>query len=425
MLRSRPVLGSPSAPSGRTCRTCWSAPGAEPHAGRGRRGAARVARGPVPGLGVRRCSTGATAAAAVERPRRRCAARSTREMRRRRAARREPGCYDSGSGRTVFKWNSAQRRVPASVQKLRHDGHGARPARARRRASRPPCSADGGGRRGHARRRPVPAGLRGPHLRHAPRSAGSPRPSRRPGLERVNGRVRGDESFFDRLRGGPASRFGISPYVGPLSALALQPRHPAARSGGAGRAIRRRSPPSGCASLLRRAEVAVATEAGAGPRSRGCPHDRVRRVTAARGDRAPHQPGLRQLLRRDAAQGRRRAHRAGSAPLRPARASRASFAREAGFQREGGRRLRASRAPTSLSPRDVGSLLLDARARALVRRLLSLAPARREDRHAAQADARHARLGSLPGEDRHAVRRDRARRATAARRTATRSRSRC
>ena len=41
------------------------------------------------------------------------------------------------------------------------------------------------------------------------------------GLERVTGRVYGDESFFDRRRGGPASGFGISPYVGPLSALAF------------------------------------------------------------------------------------------------------------------------------------------------------------------------------------------------------------
>jgi D-alanyl-D-alanine carboxypeptidase/D-alanyl-D-alanine-endopeptidase (penicillin-binding protein 4) len=41
------------------------------------------------------------------------------------------------------------------------------------------------------------------------------------GLEQVEGRVYGDESFFDRRRGGPASGFGISPYVGPLSALAF------------------------------------------------------------------------------------------------------------------------------------------------------------------------------------------------------------
>jgi serine-type D-Ala-D-Ala carboxypeptidase/endopeptidase (penicillin-binding protein 4) len=40
------------------------------------------------------------------------------------------------------------------------------------------------------------------------------------GIERVSGRVRGDESAFDSLRGGPDSGYGVSPYVGPLSALA-------------------------------------------------------------------------------------------------------------------------------------------------------------------------------------------------------------
>lgn len=40
------------------------------------------------------------------------------------------------------------------------------------------------------------------------------------GIQRVAGRVLGDESRFDSRRGGPESRFGISPYVGPLSGLA-------------------------------------------------------------------------------------------------------------------------------------------------------------------------------------------------------------
>ncbi len=41
----------------------------------------------------------------------------------------------------------------------------------------------------------------------------------RAGIERVRGRVFGDESRFDSLRGGPESGYGTSPYVGPLSAL--------------------------------------------------------------------------------------------------------------------------------------------------------------------------------------------------------------
>jgi D-alanyl-D-alanine carboxypeptidase/D-alanyl-D-alanine-endopeptidase (penicillin-binding protein 4) len=41
----------------------------------------------------------------------------------------------------------------------------------------------------------------------------------RAGIERVSGRIFGDESRFDSLRGGPESGHGTSPYVGPLSAL--------------------------------------------------------------------------------------------------------------------------------------------------------------------------------------------------------------
>jgi serine-type D-Ala-D-Ala carboxypeptidase/endopeptidase (penicillin-binding protein 4) len=39
------------------------------------------------------------------------------------------------------------------------------------------------------------------------------------GIQRVTGRVYGDESVFDTLRGGPDSGYGVSVWVGPLSAL--------------------------------------------------------------------------------------------------------------------------------------------------------------------------------------------------------------
>jgi serine-type D-Ala-D-Ala carboxypeptidase/endopeptidase (penicillin-binding protein 4) len=39
------------------------------------------------------------------------------------------------------------------------------------------------------------------------------------GIERITGRVYGDESAFDALRGGPDSGYGVSPWVGPLSGL--------------------------------------------------------------------------------------------------------------------------------------------------------------------------------------------------------------
>lgn len=41
------------------------------------------------------------------------------------------------------------------------------------------------------------------------------------GIESVTGRVYGDEGHFDTKRGGPASGYATSPYVGPLSALAV------------------------------------------------------------------------------------------------------------------------------------------------------------------------------------------------------------
>lgn len=41
------------------------------------------------------------------------------------------------------------------------------------------------------------------------------------GLTAVDGRVIGDESRFDGLRGGPASNYGVSSWVGPLSGLAF------------------------------------------------------------------------------------------------------------------------------------------------------------------------------------------------------------
>ena len=42
---------------------------------------------------------------------------------------------------------------------------------------------------------------------------------KRAGVRRVTGRLLGDESLFDSLRGGPDSGYGVSEWVGPLSAL--------------------------------------------------------------------------------------------------------------------------------------------------------------------------------------------------------------
>jgi serine-type D-Ala-D-Ala carboxypeptidase/endopeptidase (penicillin-binding protein 4) len=50
---------------------------------------------------------------------------------------------------------------------------------------------------------------------------GLARAVQRAGVRRVTGSVLGDESLFDSLRGGPDSGYGVSPWVGPLSALSF------------------------------------------------------------------------------------------------------------------------------------------------------------------------------------------------------------
>jgi D-alanyl-D-alanine carboxypeptidase/D-alanyl-D-alanine-endopeptidase (penicillin-binding protein 4) len=65
------------------------------------------------------------------------------------------------------------------------------------------------------------------------------------GIERVTGRVFGDESRFDSLRGGPDSGYGVSIWVGPLSALSFN-RGFASESGGSFQS----NPPAFAASRL-------------------------------------------------------------------------------------------------------------------------------------------------------------------------------
>jgi D-alanyl-D-alanine carboxypeptidase/D-alanyl-D-alanine-endopeptidase (penicillin-binding protein 4) len=83
------------------------------------------------------------------------------------------------------------------------------------------------------------------------------------GIERVAGRVYGDESAFDSLRGGPESGYGISPWVGPLSGLAFN-RGLARESGASWQA----NPPAFAAaqltSALRERGIAVKRRPAAG-----------------------------------------------------------------------------------------------------------------------------------------------------------------
>jgi D-alanyl-D-alanine carboxypeptidase/D-alanyl-D-alanine-endopeptidase (penicillin-binding protein 4) len=124
-----------------------------------------------------------------------------------------------GSGQPLFEWKSGTRRVPASVQKLVTTaaaldrlGPEARFETA--------VLADGEIAEGvldgdlYLRGSGDPSFGTAALRRLATEVAET-------GLEQVGGRVYGDETFFDRRRGGPASGWGISPYVGPLSALAF------------------------------------------------------------------------------------------------------------------------------------------------------------------------------------------------------------
>ena len=264
--------------------------------------------------------------------------------------------YDGGSGRTVFKWKSAQRRVPASVQKLVTTATALDRLGPETRFETA-VLADGGVAEGTLDGDLYLRGSGDPTFGSAAldRLAGLVADT---GLERVNGRVWGDESFFDRLRGGPSSRFGTSPYVGPLSALAFN--HGTLLPFGRGW---QRDPPTFAAERLRvslrRAEVTVAKKARAGSAPEAAqtiasvespPLASIVRHTNQVSDNYYAEMLLKGVGARSGRVG------STSAGARVAR----SFAREAGFSARVADGSGLSRA-NLVSPRDVGRLLLDAR----------------------------------------------------------------
>ena len=122
------------------------------------------------------------------------------------------------------------------------------------------------------------------------------------GIQRVSGRIFGDESRFDALRGGPDSRFRTSIWVGPLSALAYN-RGLASESG---RSFQTNPPRFAAGRLRRGARGARHPRRPCGERqghARSGPHARRRRVSADVAPGPPDQQAIRQLLRRDAAEG--------------------------------------------------------------------------------------------------------------------------
>jgi serine-type D-Ala-D-Ala carboxypeptidase/endopeptidase (penicillin-binding protein 4) len=86
------------------------------------------------------------------------------------------------------------------------------------------------------------------------------------GIERVTGRVYGDESQHDALRGGPYSSFGVSIWVGPLSALSFN-RGLATEAGGGYQA----SPPLFAAARLDSALEARGIRVRLAPRAAEAP----------------------------------------------------------------------------------------------------------------------------------------------------------
>ena len=159
----------------------------------------------------------ATAGAAIQEPSALRAA-LTREMR---SAGGYSGAWvhDEGGGRTVFEWKAAYRRVPASVQKLITTATALDRLGAQARFETA-VLADGEVAEGTLDGDLYLRGSGDPTFgtKALRRLAGRVADT---GLDRVSGHVWGDETFFDRRRGGPASGFGTSPYVGPLSALAF------------------------------------------------------------------------------------------------------------------------------------------------------------------------------------------------------------
>jgi serine-type D-Ala-D-Ala carboxypeptidase/endopeptidase (penicillin-binding protein 4) len=127
--------------------------------------------------------------------------------------------YDTVTGRQLASWHAGRPRTPASVQKLLTsatalDRAGA-DARVQTAAVTTGTLVDGvlnGDLYILGRGDPSLGYAELGRLARAVKAAG---------VETINGRVYGDESYFDSRRGGPASGYGTSVWVGPLSALSF------------------------------------------------------------------------------------------------------------------------------------------------------------------------------------------------------------
>ena len=124
------------------------------------------------------------------------------------------------------------------------------------------------------------------------------------GIERITGRVYGDESAFDSLRGGPDSGYGVSPVGGAAQRALLQPRplhRERPRLPGEPAGVCGCPPWRGPQGPRRDGAPEAPRRAHASGRARA----RERRVATDGTADPAHQQAVRQLLRRDAAQGSR------------------------------------------------------------------------------------------------------------------------
>ena len=176
--------------------------------------------------------------------------------------------YDTATGRRLASWRAGTPRTPASVQKLL-------------------TSATALDRAGPEARIQTTAAMTGTLLDgvlngdlyvrgHGDPSLGYAALGRlaqavkKAGVEEVTGRVYGDESYFDSRRGGPASGYATSSWVGPLSALAFN--EGLMRPYGSGFQI---DPPRFAAARFAAKLEAAGVTIGAGPRAGPAPPEAI------------------------------------------------------------------------------------------------------------------------------------------------------
>ena len=137
------------------------------------------------------------------------------------------------------------------------------------------------------------------------------------GLREITGRVIGDESAFDSLRGPPSEGYRTTNEVGPLSALTFNRGRTGAR-----RPYWQKRPPLFAARAFERAlerrDVAIGGAARTGTAAGGGPAAGRAALGDDGRDRPSHQPAVGQLQRRDADQGARRGVRQRAARRAPA-----------------------------------------------------------------------------------------------------------